>query len=112
MIKLKSLIIESQLPIYRGVWEGNKRYDSFYSPSKEFARQFTQSGLDKEIKRAFIDTDMIYSATPELTRATSDKDFDRDIPLATSLGFKALYVNEGPNEPPSIYVIDKTALSK
>jgi hypothetical protein len=66
-------------------------------------------GLDREIKRAFIDTDVIYKANP-LTRATSDKDFDRDIPAALESGYKALWVNEGQNEPPSIYIIDKTAL--
>jgi len=100
---------ESRIPIYRGVSEYNKKYDSFYTTKKEWARNFTQSGLDREIKRAFIDTDVIYKANP-LTRATSDKDFDRDIPAALESGYKALWVNEGQGEPPSIYIIDKTAL--
>ena len=109
MIKLMSLLRENIIPIYRGVSQINQQYSSFYTTSKEWARQFTQSGLYKEIKKAHIDTRIIYRANP-LTRATSDADFDRDIPIATANGFKALWVNEGNNEPNSIYVIDKTAL--
>ena len=111
MIKLKQLLSENKIiSIYRGMSEYNKKCDNFYTTNKEWARQFTQSGLDKEIKKVFINADVIYKANP-LTRATSDSDFDRDIPAAQAKGFKALWVNEGNNEPLSIYVIDKTALS-
>ena len=109
MIKLKSLLRENIIPIYRGVSSYNKKGNSYWTIDKQWARQFTQSGLESEVRRATIDTRIIYRANP-LTRATSDSDFDRDIPIATANGFKALWVNEGNNEPNSIYVIDKTAL--
>jgi hypothetical protein len=110
MIKLKSFLLEQKIPIYRGVSQYNKQYNSFYTTNKEWARQFTQSGLDREIKKAYIDSNIIYKANPMTMATGEDADFDRDVAIAKSKGFKAIWLDEGMNEPPSIYIIDKTAL--
>jgi hypothetical protein len=45
-----------------------------------------------------------------LPRACSDKDFDQAIKDAESGKFDAFWVDEGQNEPPSIYVINTKVL--
>lgn len=103
-------VVEQKIPIYRGISQVNKQYNSFYTTDKEWARQFTQSGLDREIKKEYIDSSVIYKTNP-MTMATGlDADFDRDVAIAKSKGFKAIWLDEGNNEPPSIYIIDKMAL--
>ena len=109
MIKLKSILTEHKIAIYRGISVYNKTRNNYYTTDKEWARQFTQSGLDNEIKKAYIDTKVIYTANP-LPQATNEKEMDNTIVLAKTNGFKAIWVNEGINEPNSIYIIDKTAL--
>jgi GNAT superfamily N-acetyltransferase len=100
-----------KIPIFRGVSVYNKKYDNYYTTNKEWARQFTQSGRDSEIKQAFIDTNVIYKANP-LPNATSDEEISNTISIAKVNGFKAIWIDEGTNEPNSIYIIDKTALLK
>lgn len=100
-----------RIKVYRGVSEYNKKYDNFWSTNKEWARQFTQSGLDKEIKQRTIDTSVIMKRdNAPLPRATSDKDFDQAIKDAEFGKFDAFWVDEGPNQPPSIYVINLEVL--
>jgi hypothetical protein len=99
------------IKVYRGVSEGNKKYDNFWTTDKEWARQFTQSGLDKEIKQRTIDTSVIMKReNVPLPRATSDKDFDQAIKDAKFGKFDAFWVNEGQGEPPSIYVMNLAVL--
>jgi hypothetical protein len=99
------------IKVYRGVSEGNKKYDNFWTTKKEWARQFTQSGLDREIKQRTIDTSVIMKReNAPLPRACSDKDFDQAIKDAEFGKFDAFWVNEGQGEPPSIYVMNLAVL--
>jgi hypothetical protein len=94
--------------VYRGEFTGNKG-GSYYSPDREWARQFTQSGQDKEIGEAFIKTSDIY--TPEIDIYAGDPDaIDVGIQQAKDKGFKAIRLDEGKNQPKSILAFDKAAI--
>jgi hypothetical protein len=47
------------LTIYRGEYSGNK-HGKFWTQDFEFAKQFTQSGLDKEVLARYIFPGDIY----------------------------------------------------
>ena len=95
--------------IYRG--EGGTSYKggSYWSPSAEWAKQFTQTGRLEEVKKAFIKSDDIYTAK-ELPYAGDPDAIDKAVAHAKNKGFKAVRLSEGTNEPPSVYVFDLTAL--
>jgi len=93
------------LTVYQGQSAHNKG-SQYYSPSKEFARNFTQSGLDKEIKRVKIADEDVYRAKT-LPSGTNDSQLKRAEEEAKAGHFKALWVDEGQNNPPSIYVFDR-----
>lgn len=96
--------------LYRGEYAGNKG-GNYYSTDREFARQFTQSGQDKEIAKRFLPKDKIYEA-PTLPFAGNEQAMDAAMEEARKQGFKALRVNEGQGQPPSVFVLDKSALTK
>jgi hypothetical protein len=100
----------ARILLYRGETSGN-RGGGYFTEDKDFALQFTQSGQEKELMRRYINTKDIYKAIP-LTSAVKEDDWDRDIAIAKSKGFKAILIDEGYNEPNSIYVFDKSALSR
>jgi len=103
--------IPKDIKVYRGVSEYNKKYDNFWTTDKEWARQFTQSGLDKEIKQRTINTSVIMKReNAPLPNACNDKDFDQAIKDAEFGKFDAFWINEGQGEPPSIYIIHKEVL--
>lgn len=103
-------LVGKELTIYRG--EGAyQKGDRYYSPDKEWTRQFTQSGRDQEIKVATIPTDRIYKPK-KLPRATSETEFDAAIKEAKEKGYGAVWFDEGPRQPNSVYVIDKNILHK
>ena len=95
--------------IYRG--EGGTSYKggSYWSPSAEWAKQFTQTGRIEEVKKAFIKSDDIYTAK-ELPYAGDPDAIDKAVAHAKNKGFKAVRLSEGTNEPLSVYVFDLTAL--
>jgi hypothetical protein len=98
--------LAKQIPIYRGIYTGNKN-GHYYSTNKEFARQFTQSGQDKEIITRRIDLNIIYDARNEgkpLPEATNENDFDNGMARAKELGLKGFRLTEGLNQPDSIYI--------
>lgn len=110
MIRLKDIITEKRIRIYRGESVYN-RGGSFYATDPEQARQYTQSGLDREITTAFIDTDRVYKANP-LPFGGDEDQINRAIAHANEHGFSGFWVDEGPNEKPSIFVINKLVLTK
>ena len=100
------------IPIYRGEYSGNKG-GGYFSTDKEFARQFTQSGLDREIIRKTIDSNLIFDSRTEgntLTSATNEQEFDYALNRAKELGFVGFRLTEGSNQPDSIYIIDRSML--
>lgn len=94
--------------VYRGVG-GDTGGGNYYTPDREFARNFTRSGRDSEIKEAFVSTADIYTP-PKLPLATREAEIDAAISEARAAGKKAIRVDEGAGEPNSIFVFDKTAL--
>jgi hypothetical protein len=100
--------LDNFLVIYRGESVHN-RGGRYWTTDKEWARQFTQSGRDFEIKTARIDPSKIYKMDP-LPSASSESDFDRAIEAAQEAGFPAVWFDEGRGEPNSIYVIRKSIL--
>lgn len=96
----------SMITLYRGmsVYNQNSR-GKFFSPDKEWARQFTQSGRDEEIVEIQYPLGKIYRKSP-LPRAVSEKEMDQGIGEAYWKGFKALWMDEGPGEPSSVYIMD------
>lgn len=95
--------------IYRGEGGTSHKGGSYWSPSAEWAKQFTQTGRIEEVKKAFIKSDDIYTAK-ELPYAGNPDAIDKAVTHAKNKGFKAVRLSEGPNEPQSVYVFDQTAL--
>lgn len=98
------------LTIYRGEYSGNKG-GGYFSTSKEFARQFTQSGLDREVIRKAIDSELIYDARTEgkpLPSATNEQEFDEAYAKTQELGLIGFRISEGMNQPDSIYILDRS----
>lgn len=97
------------LTIYRGEYSGN-RGGNFWTQDMEFARQFTQSGQDKEILVRYIhpgdikDCSQVYAGDPDAV--------DAAIAEARKEGYKAIWLNEGRGEPNSIWVFDKSAIMR
>lgn len=108
MLSFTTWLNESMIPIYQGRSSYN-RGTRYWTTDREWARQFTQSGRDTEIKASKIDSDKIYKMDP-LPSASSEADFDRAIALAKQNGFGAVWFDEGTREPNSIYVINRLLL--
>lgn len=96
------------MALYRGESVGNKG-GKFYTPDYEWARQFTQSGQDHEIKAIGVKSAEIFD--PETPFYGGDDDAIKEaIKQARSAGFKAVWLSEGPGEPRSVYVFNQTAI--
>lgn len=95
--------------IYRGEGGTSRKGGSYWSPSAEWAKQFTQTGRIEEVKKAFIKSDDIYTAK-ELPYAGNPDAIDKAVTHAKNKGFKAVRLSEGTNEPQSVYIFDLTAL--
>lgn len=102
--------IEGLVTIYRGVSSYNKN-GNYWTTDKEWARQFTQSGRDSEVLTATIDSRKIYRPNP-LPQATNEDEVGQSIIEAKQSGYDAVWVDEGKNEPNSIFVINKRAIKK
>ena len=95
--------------IYRGVGGTSDTEGEYWTNDIEFARQFTQSGQDKEILSAAISKKDIFEPTEEVF-AGDVAAIDELIKIAKDKGFKAIRVSEGADQPKSVYVIDKSAI--
>jgi hypothetical protein len=89
--------------VYRGRSVGNVG-GHYWSLDKEFARQFTQSGLDREIESRIIDGDEILVLDP-LPSANSEAEISLAIEKARAGGFMGFMVSEGRNQPNSIFLL-------
>ena len=100
------------IPIYRGEYTGNKN-GHYYSLDKDFARQFTQTGQEKEVITKQINLSLIYDARNEgkpLPDANNEEDFDNAMTRTKELGLSGFRLTEGLNQPDSIYMINRNAL--
>ena len=100
--------LDNLITIYRGTSVHNKN-GRYWTTNKEWARQFTQSGQDSEILTAKIDPTKIFKPDP-LPNATDENELNQAVQTARNQGFLAVWVNEGLNEPNSVYILSKGAL--
>lgn len=107
-IGLLGAVSPVKIPIYRGEGVTNAG-GKYWTQDREFARQFTQSGRDHEIKSANIDEAHIYQP-PSPVYAGDPDAIDAVVAEARKAGFKAVRLDEGVDQPPSIFVFNKTAL--
>ena len=93
------------ITLYRG--HGYNEGNNFYSPSKEFALEFTRTGRESELTKIKVDSKRIYRNDP-LPRGygIEDINFDNTIKKASKLGFNAIWVDEGADQPNSVFVIN------
>ena len=96
------------LPIFRGESVHNKG-GNFYTPDRDWARQFTQTGQDHEVKSAGIRASDVYDP-PKPAYAGDPDAVDVAIAAARAGGHKAVRLDEGQGQPPSVFVFDKKAL--
>lgn len=91
--------------LYRG--HGYNEGNNFYSPSKEFALEFTRTGRENELTKVKVNTNRIYKHNP-LPRGYGEEDenFDIAIQIAKENGLNAIWVDEGLNQPNSVFKID------
>lgn len=96
------------LVLYRGEYTGNKN-GRYFTSTMDWARQFTQSGLEKEVITKYIHPNDVFVDNP-LPQAVNDEELLASTKKAKKLGKKAYLIDEGNGEPNSIYVLDRTAL--
>lgn len=103
---------DDHITIHRGESVHNKKGGplggKFYSTDREFARQFTQSGQDKEIHTRKIHKDHVLDRSD----VYAGDDIEPHLKEAKEKGYKAVRFHEGKGEPHSIYVFDHKALKK
>lgn len=98
------------LTIYRGESVHN-RGGNFYSPDAEWARQFTQSGLEKEVLQRQIPASAVHEPSRPVYAGDPDA-VDAAIAEARKAGKSAVRLSEGAGEPPSLFVFDKKLLKR
>lgn len=101
----ESKIVEGAITLYRGVNPYQTKGHLFWTTDREWARQFTNSGLDKEIKTRKIPESKIYR--PEVLPKAFGMD-DSDIAIikqAQSAGYPAIWMDEGSGQPKSVFFI-------
>jgi GNAT superfamily N-acetyltransferase len=103
MIRYPKQTTSKMITLYRGVNVGNSN-GKYWTTDKEWARQFTQYGQDSEIKTMSYPENRIFRNNP-LPSAVSEQDLNTTEQLARKQGFAAFWVDEGPNEPNSVYVM-------
>ena len=101
---------EETLTVYRGENTANKG-GNYWTGDPEFARQFTQSGLENEIKRSTLSAADVYTP-PTPVFAGDAKGVDAAIGEARRLGKSVVRFSEGKGQPDSFYVVEKTALGR
>ena len=100
----------SKIEIYRGINEEDLvesiNNGNFYSSDKSFALEFGQF-----VEETKIDENSILKLDP-LPYGGNEKEIDDAIKIAQEEGYKAIWMEEGPEWPNSIFVIDKNALDR
>lgn len=98
----KKKIPKGYITLYRGI--GYNEGNNYYSPSKEFALNFTRTGRESELKKRKIHTSKIYRHDP-LPRGygLEDENFEKAIKIAKRNGQVAIWVDEGINQPDSVF---------
>jgi hypothetical protein len=88
--------------LYRGMNSGQEG-NSYYTTDKEWARQFTQSGQDSEIKAVRYPTGRIFKNNPLPKAYGLDDDDIAIMDRAWDEGYKGVWMDEGQGQPDSVY---------
>lgn len=97
--------------LFRGEGGASKKGGPYWSLDEGWAAQFTQTGQASELRRARIRTSDIHDAGPGERPYAGDPDAVNEASAAArEAGFKAVRLDEGTNEPLSVFVFDRTAL--
>lgn len=97
--------------VFRGEGGSSKKGGRYWSPDEAWAARFTQTGQASELLQAWIRTSDIHDAGTGGRPYAGDPDaIDEAVATARGDGFKAIRLDEGMNEPPSVFVFDRTAL--
>ena len=78
---------------------------NYWSTDKDFARQFTQTGRESEVMSGSFRKDAVYEAST-IPSAVQGNELEDAISEAKDKGYNALLVDEGADEPNSIFVIN------
>jgi hypothetical protein len=101
-MRFKDYFKESAMRLYRGKSVYNKN-GHYWSIDREWARQFTQSGLDSEIEARVVDGKTLLRLNP-LPQATDEGSMDNAIKKGMMGGYKGIIVDEGMGQPNSVYL--------
>ncbi|MFA7219245.1 MAG: hypothetical protein WC119_01915 [Synergistaceae bacterium] len=89
--------------LYRGESQYNKG-GKYWTTDKEWAMQFTQSGLPSQVKSIILPDERIFRDNP-VPSAVNAEELDKTEERALSEGFDAFWVNEGVGQPESVYMM-------
>jgi len=101
--------LPASLAIFRGEGGSSRRGGHYWSPDREWAAQFTQSGRAEELLQAEIMAKDIYEPSP-LPYAGDPEEVRAAVRQARKAGFRAVWLDEGAREPRSVYVFGGSAL--
>lgn len=99
-------------PLMRNLYRGESVYNkggNFWTTDPEWARQFTQSGLESEVAKKAISEKHIYQPPSEVYAGDPDA-VDQAIADARKGGYHAVELSEGQGQPNSLFVFNKRAL--
>ena len=99
---IEKKLASSMMEVYRGEFSGNKG-GKYWSTNKEWAAQFTQTGRIEEVKSRKIREQDVFSSDT-LPYAGDPKAIEEAVKKAKEKGFKYVRLDEGQNEPDSIYI--------
>jgi hypothetical protein len=97
---------------FRNLYRGESVYNkggNFWTTDPEWARQFTQSGLESQVLKKSINNEHIYQPLNEVYAGDPDA-VDKAIADARAGGFHAVELSEGAGQPNSLFVFNKRAL--
>ena len=105
LIPAKEKTYKGIIILYRGI--GYNEGSHYYSPSKEFALEFTRTGRESELIKRKVNSNRIYKHVP-LPRGYGEEDliFDKVKEIAQKKGYNAFWVDEGIEQPNSVFVIN------
>lgn len=104
-MKFKEFFEGSQfMKLYRGQNAYQQGGGHYWSTDREWARQFTQSGLDSEIKEKVVLERDIMVLNP-LPHATDEAQISNAAKMAMNAGYKGFKVDEGKGQPNSVFML-------
>jgi len=108
--ELRSEPTKGEITVYRGEGPGTDT-GNYYSIDKAFAKVFTRAGSYEQVIEEKIDISEVYESE-KLPFAGNEKQIDGAILFAKEAGYKAILVDEGKDQPNSVFVFDKSIFIK